>query len=331
MNVNASQTNIGDPLSVLVIGFSGGRGSLYAQCVAQREGLSFEGVVKSHREPDLRAFSPKPRVYENLTNALKARKWDVVIVSVPHSSHDSITRALIEAGVRLIIKEKPLAISSDHAKEYLKLMEGRDISIVTTTQRMIQPSFLKGLDMLPKIGKIRGFEYMYHFALPEMTSGWRANKELVIGGVLLDMGYHALDVLHLYFGPMADAGGELSYEHEMMRKQQLEDKAEIKLSFENVEGLLSVDRHSKQKQEIFRIEGSKGILEITPEEVVLYDTQKNVIERYTPQALSKHEQIHLLFDRCLMPEYVDWRQKSFNRNMDTVAAIEKIYKRTSNL
>lgn len=321
--------NAVSPLAVLVVGFSGGRGRLYAECVAERDGLSLEGIVKNSREPDLSGFSTKPKVYDDLTNALEDRQWDAAIVSVPHGSHHMITRALIQSGVGLIIKEKPLATNYEQAKEYSKLIEDRKITIVTTTQRMVQPSFLRGLDMLPLIGELHNFEYLYHFALPQMTTGWRANRELAIGGVLLDMGYHALDVLHLYFGSMTEIGGRLSYEHNAMAEQQLEDRAEIELSFANVKGSLSIDRHASRKQEVFKITGSKGTLEIRPTETILYDNQGKETERHTGLVLSKQEQINLLFDRCLKSEHANWRQQAFSRNMNTVAAIDQIYKRSS--
>ena len=44
------QGPINQSKSVLIIGF-GSRGSLYAKCIAQREGFSLEGVVKNHHEP----------------------------------------------------------------------------------------------------------------------------------------------------------------------------------------------------------------------------------------------------------------------------------------
>jgi len=330
MTVHSSYLNSRAPLSTLVIGFSGGRGKLYAQCAAEHEGFRFDGVVKSRRELDLTEFPIKPRVYENLTEALQGpRKWDVAIVSVPHSAHDTITRALIEVGVKLIIKEKPLAISLEFAQEYSALAERKGITMITTTQRQIQPSFLKGLEMLSRIGEIHHFDYLYHFALPEVTSGWRGEKELAIGGVLLDMGYHALDMLHLYFGVMTEASGKLSYMHKEMAQQELEDKAEIELTFGSAKGLLSIDRHALHRQELFKIEGSEGTLEVRPTETILYNKDGQEIERYTPPELDKLEQINLLFERSLAPEHEEWRRTAFLRSVETVAAIEKIYKQTT--
>ncbi len=327
--MNVSNQNISEPFSVLTIGSNGGRGRLYAQCVEKRNEMHVGGIVKSRHEPDLSHFSSKPRVYEDLTSALQDRKWDIAIVSVPHFLHHSITSKLIEFGVKLIIKEKPLAISSEQVKNYLNLIENQEITIVTTTQRIILPSFLKGLEMLSTIGEIHSFEYVYHFALSEMTTGWRANKEQAIGGVLLDMGYHALDVLHLYFGCISNAHAKLSYAYKEMADNQLEDKAEVELFFGEVKGFLSIDRYAQQEQELFKIKGSRGTLEIGRNEVILYNTENQKLDHFTFQALSKCEQIHLLFDRCINPGYAAWRKESFKRNIATVEVIEQMYKTAS--
>lgn len=313
-------------MNVLIVGFSGGRGKLYAECVAERAGLNFSGVVKSRREPDLTGFIPKPKVYESLGSALEDRNWDVVIVSVPHGAHDGITRKLIEHGVKVIIKEKPLAITTEQSREYAELMAGKDIALMTTTQRMVQPSILKGLELMSEVGRVKRFDYRYHFALPQMTSGWRANKDDAIGGVLLDMGYHALDVLNLYFGPMTEGRGTASYLYKEMAERKLEDRVEVELSFGDARGTLSVDRHAPVEEELFRIEGEKGTLEIRRAEVVLYDVEGREMKRWEAPALSKQELVHLMLDRYLNPEFKAWRDASFQRNRETVWAIETIYK-----
>ena len=326
MLTSVSYNKIVSPLSVLIIGASGGRGRLYAECADQRKDLRLEGIVKHSREIDLTGLLLKPHTYEHISKALQKRRWDAAIISVPHALHDAMTRLFIEAGVKLIIKEKPLATSHENAQDYAKLIKNKNIEIVTTTQRMIQPSFLKGLELLSQIGDLESFEYSYHFALPEMTSGWRAKKELALGGVIMDMGYHALDILHLYFGPSYEINSEVSYKYESMQEQQLEDKAEISLIFENIKGHLSIDRHALQNQEKLKVKGSKGSLEITPSEVIFYNISKEEVSRYSPAPLTKQQQIHLLFDRCLQPEYTEWRQKAFERNLVTVKVIDQIYK-----
>ena len=317
------QGPINQSKSVLIIGF-GSRGSLYAKCIAQREGFSLEGVVKNHHEPDLTQFPQRPKIYKNLGTALKEREWDVAVVSVPHYLHDSITRALIESNVRTIIKEKPLATSSLNAQTYVEMLKKGNVTIYTTTQRMIQPSFLKGLKLIDRIGKITNFDYAFHFALAGMTSGWRAQKESAVGGVVLDMGYHAVEVLHLFFGNINEVSGRLSFTYVKMREQNLEDKAEIQLSFGSVKGTLSLDRHAQNKIEVFKIEGCNGSLEITPNQLIIYDRESNV-EKYDFPIQSKEEQINLLFDRFLKDDFIEWRQKAFSRNLDTVATIQKVY------
>lgn len=314
------------PLSVLILGFTGGRGKLYAECVSKRSDLTFEGVVKGSREIDLKDFITKPKIYENLPEALKDRKWDIVIVSVPHCLHHEITTLLIDAKVKIIIKEKPFAINLNQAMEYSSLVKRHEITFFTTTQRSILPSIQMGLDMLSQIGEIITFKYVYTFAMKEITSGWRSEKEKAIGGVLLDMGYHALDVLNLFFGSMTDGKGVLSSFHEKMREQNLEDQAEMQLIFGEYEGVLFLNRHAAEEKEVFKINGTKGSMEITRESVILYDQCDEPFFHYKSPLLTKAAQIQSLLDRALLPQFSGWRDLAFKRNIQTVAAIERLYK-----
>ncbi len=316
-----------DVKSVLLIGATGGRGQLYMGCMDARDDMQVTGIVKGRREPDLSGLvHDRPVVYSSLEDALSGNSYSLAVVSVPHSEHDAITRALIDAEISLIIKEKPLAWRASDALAYRELTDGHDITIMTTTQRMVMPTFQRGIELLPRVGTPLSFEYNYHFALPEMTSGWRANQEKAFGGVLLDMGSHALNYLNSLFGRATEVESEFSYRYPEMAEQNLEDRAIVRIFYGDMHGTLSINRHAEMKEEELLIHGTDGALKISGKETVLYDRDGQVVEHITA-TLSKKELIHKLFDRAQDPGQTaaDWRKAEFERNLETTQTIERIY------
>lgn len=120
--------------------------------------------------------------------------FDIALVCVPHTMHAKITLPLLNSG-KVVIKEKPLATSIEEANLY-----NENMNLFTIVQKQFNPMFIKGKEKIESIGRIYNYNYSYNLPFAEMTKGWRANFDISQGGVLLDMGYHVLDILLTYFG-----------------------------------------------------------------------------------------------------------------------------------
>lgn len=259
----------------------------------------------------------------NMQELLEKSAFDTAIVALPHDQHHSVTQTLQDAGI-FIIKEKPLAVALFHADGYAKaIQEKKCVPIFTTVQRSTHPLFVEAKEDLSRIGKIISFTYTYAFNLPAQTSGWRADPAKIGGGVVLDMGYHAIDVLHTFFGYPDAIDVQFGYKYEEMEKNKLEDSASIALKYAGFDGTLILDRHAAKREERFSIVGELGSIILTPTVYDLFIGNEQV--KHTACALSKIEIIHKMFDACLKEQDVTRLQMQFHRNIDTMRMIDTIY------
>jgi predicted dehydrogenase len=260
----------------------------------------------------------------NIKELCETVAFDTAIVSLPHDQHHSVTQKLQNAGIS-IIKEKPLAIELTDAQAYEKsIKEKNGIPIFTTVQRSTHPLFVEAKQDLSEIGKIVSFTYVYAFNLPSQTSGWRADPVKSGGGVVLDMGYHAIDVLNSFFGIPDHVDAQFGYKYEGMEKNRLEDSANVTLKYAGFDGKLVLDRHATKREESFSIVGERGTITLTPTTYDLFVDGEHVKQKIC--TLSKIEIIHKMFDTCLKEqEDASYLQKQFDRNVGTMRLINSIY------
>ena len=311
-------------LNVAIIGGASGKGQEYMQALLERpDDVSITSIVINRTLPQKVQEWAEKYNWKVIPNGdiQQLENVDIAIVSLPHDQHDFVVRALVKQGI-YIIKEKPLAMNLELAKDYQKIMgeEGR-WPIYTTVQRSTHKLFRQAKTDLEKIGKVLRFHYEYTFCLPNQTSGWRSDPEKSGGGVVLDMGYHILDVVGDFFGYPQAIKSRFSYKFPDFEKSKLEDAAEIMLTYDGFEGQVLLDRHADAKVEEFVIEGEKGTLTLTPGSYTLDLADVRVEQK---AAFSKLAIIQQMFDVCLFPDE-DLLKRQFVKNMDTMRMIEAIY------
>lgn len=311
---------------VAIIGAGSQRGLEYIKDIQKREGFFITALVVNETVPDYIANLGIPIIYHNdIDELLEKTTFNIAIVSLPHYLHDTVTQKLLDKRV-YIIKEKPLALDIEEALFYKNFSLSKNpFRIFTTVQRDTQPQFLEAFNDLPSIGEPLSFTYTYTFNLPSVTSGWRAKKELSGGGVVMDMGYHPIEVITKFFGKPMNISASFDYKYEEMKNEGLEDSAEIEFIYPNCKGTIVLNRHAKEKKEVFEIIGSNGSMTITGSEYMLYDKEGILIkkEEYT---LSKAEITARMMDKALYY----WKNQeelknNFLRNVSVVEIINQIY------
>lgn len=110
-------------------------------------------------------------------------KIDVALVAVPHSEYLKIIKEVAIDKVD-IIKEKPFAISSKEALNLKNIVEANNISSFVTLQRRYNPIFKSFEQLIKRIGKIYAIEARYTMNIADLSSGWRAVKDVAYGGAL---------------------------------------------------------------------------------------------------------------------------------------------------
>lgn len=259
------------PLRTVVVGFAGKQGSELLP--AMKELSNVVGAVDPNPDAAELAKQHGLLLVPDVETALRDIDFDLALVTVPHGQHLQITSLLLDSG-KHVIKEKPFANDSSEADQLLKSARENRVGIYTLVQRNYHPAFVFARARLQEVGDPYWFSYDYHATIKGPTSGWRADPAQARGGVLLDMGYHALDVLsRLLPRDPAAVTSALLHRHEATRRNGLEDAATIMLQYPNrsLSGVVNVSRHHHEKREKMTILGPRGSLEIAPERAVLFD------------------------------------------------------------
>lgn len=296
------------PLNFAVIGANGGRGLLYAEVLKKRSDVHLVAcVVNKHISHELQALKCDIITDGNVQRLLDNHTLDYAVVSLPHHLHSQVTKLLRNKGVK-IIKEKPLALSLKEAESY-------DSRVFTTVQRTVMKPFIEAKMRLSEIGSIQSFSYTYTFNLPSPTSGWRSDPEKAGGGVVMDMGYHIIDIVQWLVGKPNSYNSTVGYEYDEMKEKALEDRAHITFSYKTFRGSITLDRHAKKKEERFEIIGENGTIVLEPTSLSINGKKEEFTE-------SKEDLISNLYDLCLNEKT---KQEDFDRNINTVRIIEKLY------
>lgn len=124
---------------------------------------------------------------------------EVAVVAVPHSQYMDVISCLAEAGIH-VIKEKPFAVSIAEALAVKELVNRTNICLFVTLQRRFNPIYLSFAQLVRRIGRVHAIEGRYTMNVERLDEGWRASQLHAGGGVLVDLGYHYVDLIVWYFG-----------------------------------------------------------------------------------------------------------------------------------
>ncbi len=171
-------------------------------------------AVASRTEEKARAFARQwgiPRVYPDWESLLRDPDVDAVVICPPSGLTYTVARAAIAAGKHSLC-EKPLGLNYAEARE---LQEGAErsgrIHMVAFTFRFVPGlRYLKRLVSEGHFGEIRHWRLSYFtdFMLdPSTPIAWRNRRAQAGGGILWDMGSHAIDFARYLLGDIVAVSG----------------------------------------------------------------------------------------------------------------------------
>ena len=215
-------------LSVVLVGANpSGRGGELAEAVKEIESLfRLTGVCDT--DPDVLSVwhdqVPTSRDLEELLSRVEA---EAAILALPHSAYRQARQICLRHGLG-IFHEKPLACSLSELLELQDQLTRRPTPLVVGVQRRAHPSYVflkRALQMdSPHSLEIRIALGKTHDPCGDVPqkNDWRSNAQMSGGGAILDIGYHAIDMVHfltdaplqtiscnLWVGDRPAAGGEL--------------------------------------------------------------------------------------------------------------------------
>ncbi len=221
--------------------------------------------------------------YQSIDAMLENAQIDIAILCLPHSRYGMAIDAFSRRGIH-IIKEKPFAMSLAEAVEHDRLVSARSVKMMVAVMRRFHPVFTTFGQMRGRIGRIYAIEGRQSLNVDRLDQGWRASKVEAGGGALLDLGYHMIDLLVWYFGLPSTVSARMGNAAREKQSYDVEDTAFVLFDYAGpgitgICGTLLVSRAFPKKQELLRVLGTKGVIELSREHIARLDIKGNQIER----------------------------------------------------
>ncbi len=219
------------PLSVILVG-AGRRGlGAHLPALDSCRYLSLTGIIDTKERIAQLRETPALSVpmYDSLDPVLVGPRPDLAIVATPHDSHVPLAAKLLRAGVPTLL-EKPPARS---ARELATLLElSRDLQTPLATSlpfhyRACHQPFIQ----LLRSAELTDSEVNICASVPRLqgADSWRLSRERAGGGVLIDLGYHYLELLVACLGAPAEMRALLT--HAADTGSEVEGEALVSLRF----------------------------------------------------------------------------------------------------
>ena len=184
---------------------------------------------------------------------------DAVYIASPNHAHLDQTCQAAAAG-KHVFCEKPLGLTVDEAKRMIKVCEKAKVNLGTAFMMRYHSQHQAALRLIEegKIGQPVFARAQLSCWYPPMRGDWRQVLKLGGGGALLDLAGHCLDLLEMFFGPVAAVNCMMN---RTVHRYETEDSGVVMARFKN--GALATvdtffcipDRSSKNRLELY---GSRG-------------------------------------------------------------------------
>ena len=130
-------------------------------------------------------------VYTDIDELLKNADADVIDICVPNYLHHEVCMKAAAAGKHIII-EKPFALTLEQADEMIAACRDRNLKLMYAEQLCFAPKYERVREMVEAgaVGDIYMIKQSEKHSGPH--SAWFYDKKLSGGGVMMDMGCHAM-------------------------------------------------------------------------------------------------------------------------------------------
>jgi len=210
--------------------------SAHLPALAACRSLRLAGIVDTKER--IAQLSEIPAVtvpmYDSLGPVLAGVKPDLAIVATPHDSHVPLAEGLLRARVPTLL-EKPPARSAPELATLLTLSQDLGTPLATSLPLHYRDSsraFAREL----RSPRLTDAEVDIRADVPSWpgTDNWRLSRERAGGGVLIDLGYHYLELLVACLGLPDDRSVLLTREAGLrgdVEDGDVEDEARVSLRF----------------------------------------------------------------------------------------------------
>lgn len=148
-------------------------------------------------------------LYEDHVDLLAREEPDVVSIATWTESHAEITLAAIRAGAKIVLCEKPMAVTVEEADAMVRAARAAGTTLAIHHERRWEPAYRMAKELIDegRIGEVR--TVVGNALTGRPSAGWHADVANVGGGPLLHDGTHLFDVLRYFCGDLRWVWGHI--------------------------------------------------------------------------------------------------------------------------
>lgn len=250
----------------------------------------------------------------NVDELIARKDIDIINICTPNNMHAPAILAALKSG-KHVYCEKPLAYNEAEAVEIVRAADASGVKHQITSEYRFIPAIMKAKELADAgfVGRVFHFRGVYlhsGYIDPKRPREWRMHKEVIGGGVLVDLGPHLLDVMHYLVGDVEQVSATmetffkerpLPEDPSKMGKVEVEDAITALLRFKN--GAIGTAEMSRvatgaEDEMRFEIHGQNGALAFNlmhPNELWAFDAKEakgvqgfkkvSTVQKYPPPAV----------------------------------------------
>ncbi len=222
----------------------------------------------------LKSYLPGIQVYQDYREMLDREKLDIAVITTPIFLHKKMIQDSMNHGLAIFV-EKPMALNGQECRSILD--KNYENSTLVGYCRRFMETYNLAKTMIDKeyLGNINYFNsHLFVSQIFKQGKGWLYEPKMSGGGVLIDLGSHAIDMFHYLFGDIEILNAFVK----PVFNKAVEDYVSVNLDFKrNVFGSLQVSwaiRNYRLPEFKIDMQFDSGSISVTEKYISIY-SEKN--------------------------------------------------------